>query len=251
MKVKVIHNGIQTDMPNSQVEGNRWLVTFNDMITLLMVFFVLLFSMGSMDVKRFKHFQNALQSTMGVLHEGHHAPVGIIVDERLNETPGAKPISQPPTNTDGNNRLEDAEGLEAEYTSKGIHLTLDDRLLFPSGSAQLTADGEQLIKKVARVIKPLKRTIRVEGHTDNNPIATTIFPSNWELSTARAVSVVKFLIDEGGIAPEYLSAAGYGDSRPRVPNESEFNRSKNRRVEIILGRVAEPENINGGNPHVE
>ena len=98
--------------------------------------------------------------------------------------------------------------------------------------------------RVARIIKPLKRTIRVEGHTDNRPIATSDYPSNWELSTARAVSVVKYLIHSAGIAPKCLAAAGYGDSRPRAPNDTERDMSKNRRVEIILGDYAEFPGIN-------
>ncbi len=227
---------------SSPDDGLRWLTTFNDMITLLMVFFVLLFSMGSMDVKRFKHFQNALQSAMGVLNEGRHAPVGVIVEEPANANPDNKRTSESPTTESSNARLDNSEGLEAEHTPKGIHLTLDDRLLFASGSAQLTAGGAALMEKVARIIKPLNRTIRVEGHTDNRPIATADFPSNWELSTARAVVVVKYLTDKTGIAPQYLAAAGYGDSKPRAPNDSEENMSKNRRVEIILGQVAEFKN---------
>lgn len=226
------------------MEENRWLTTFNDMITLMMVFFVLLFSMGSLDVNRFKHFQNALQSAMGLLNAGRHAPVGIIVDPPSN--PGQESAAgegNPPSGT-GPALDVDTHGLEAVYTPDGIHLTLDDKLLFGIGSARLTAGGEALLERVARIIKPLKRTIRVEGHTDNRPIATTDYPSNWELSTARAISVVKYLIHAAGIAPQYLAAAGYGDSRPRAPKDTERDRSKNRRVEIILGDYAEFPGIN-------
>lgn len=223
--------------------GHRWLTTFNDMITLLMVFFVLLFSMGSLDVNRFKHFQNALQSAMGLLNAGRHAPVGVITDQ--------PPVTAQQTAAEGEDasygsgQYEDIDtrGLEAVYTPDGIHLTLDDNLLFATGSARLKPGGEVLLRRVARIINPLRRRIRVEGHTDNRPIATTGYPSNWELSTARAVSVVKYLIHEAGIPPRYLAAAGYGDSRPRAPNDTERNMTKNRRVEIILGDNAEfPDN---------
>ena len=94
--------------------------------------------------------------------------------------------------------------------------------------------------KVSSIIRRFNRNIRVEGHTDNRPIATGRYPSNWELSTARATQVVKYLIDPGGIVPSRLSAAGYGDSKPRVDNDTVENRSKNRRVEIILGPVITP-----------
>ncbi len=247
MGKKLIHSSLQRTIRNSQMDRYRWLTTFNDMITLLMVFFVMLFSMGSMDVKRFAHFQNALQSAMGVLNPGRHTPVGIIAGEPADamQTTGANPES---TTLESNKaQLDNTKGLDAEYTPKGIHLTLDDKLLFASGSAKLTAGGAVLLEKVARIIKPLNRTIRVEGHTDNRPIATTVFPSNWELSTARAISVVKYMIDAAGIAPDLLAAAGYGDSKPRAPNDSKINMSKNRRVEIIIGQAVQ----NGGKQYVE
>lgn len=224
------------------VDGSRWLVTFNDMMTLLMVFFVLLFSMGSLDVMRFKHFQNALQSAMGVLKEGQHAPVGIITDETV--FPGQIEFRDTASdmNETARGQLDNTRGLEAEYTVKGIHLTLDDKLLFASGSAELKTGGAALLDKVAGVIKPLQRIIRVEGHTDSRPIANASFSSNWELSTARAISVVKYLINQGGIAPSLLAAAGYGDCKPRAPNDTLLNMAKNRRVEIILGRAADTVN---------
>jgi chemotaxis protein MotB len=227
-------------------DSSRWLTTFNDMITLLMVFFVLLFSMGSLDVERFKHFQNALQSAMGLLDAGLHAPVGIVTDPP--SFPGQEADAGQGAWSSGSDPAPaiDTRGLEAVYTPDGIHLTLDDKLLFGSGSARLTTGGEALLDRVARIIKPLKRTIRVEGHTDNRPIATSVYPSNWELSTARAVSVVKYLIQSAGIQPQYLAAAGYGESKPRAPNDSERNMSKNRRVEIILGDFAEFPDVEQG-----
>lgn len=229
------HKYAQVPDDGTRLDGQCWLTTFNDMITLLMVFFVLLFSMGRMDVKRFKHFQNALQSAMGVLNEGRHDSVGIITHRTGDASHAPEGNKESSTVKNGDVPTDNAQGLEAEYTPKGIHLTLDDRLLFASGSARLTMGGGALLNKVARIIKPLNRTIRVEGHTDNMPIATGAFPSNWDLSAARAVNVVKYLIDEAGIAPHLLSAAGYGDSKPRAPNDSETNRSRNRRVEILLG----------------
>lgn len=216
------------------------MTTFNDLTTLLMVFFVLLFSMGSLDVKRFKHFQNALQSAMGILDEGRHAPVGIISEQTVLPVQSENDPTAKRDGVSSGSDLDETYGIEAQYTAKGIHLTLDDQLLFDSGSDRLKPGGADLLSKVARIIKPLQRMVRVEGHTDNRPIATPQFPGNWELSTARAISVVKYLIDPGGIAPQYLSAAGYGDSRPRAANDTEINMAKNRRVEIILERKADP-----------
>lgn len=215
----------------------RWLTTFNDMITLLMVFFVFIYAMSSPDAKHFEKLQNGLQSAMGVLHPGQHAPIGIISEEDKNIVPSAKTDEFSEEGGDDINQLESTQGLEAEYTKKGIHLTLDDNLLFDSGAARLTVQGHTLLDKVASIIGPLGRNIRVEGHTDNIPIFTHRYPSNWELSTARAISVVKYL-QRRGIPAHYLSAAGYGASKPRGANDSESNRSQNRRVEIILQQKA-------------
>jgi chemotaxis protein MotB len=216
-----------------------WLTTFNDMVTLLMVFFVLLFAMGSLDARRFKNFQNALQSAMGVLHEGQHAPVGLISESTKTVAPSTETSQAPADSNAVLEQIQQTQGLEAKYTPHGIQVTLNDSLLFRSGSATLTADGENLLQRVSRIIKPIGRRIRVEGHSDNVPIATVRYPSNWELSTARAVNVVKYFIDQGRIDPRLLSAVGYADVKPRVSNDSEAQRAKNRRVEIILGQVNE------------
>lgn len=226
---------IRNDPIQTRLTG--WLTTFNDLITLLMVFFVLLFSMGTMDVKRFKNFQNELQSAMGVMYEGRNAPGGLIGNEQWY----VEDKKEAPAESDGQSEdfkaLAGNQGLEAEYSRKGIQLTLNDDLLFRSGSARITDSGSELLETISAVIKPLNRPVRIEGHTDDRPIATPRYPSNWELSTARAVNVVKYFAQNGGIPANHLSAAGYGSSKPRVPNDSAGNRGKNRRVEIILGQV--------------
>jgi chemotaxis protein MotB len=219
--------------------GTKWLTTFNDLITLLMVFFVMLFAMGNMDVNRFHHFQNALQSAVGILNPGEHAPIGIPAVNSDNA-----PVDSATGNTSSDaseklRQLDDTQGLEAEYTKRGIQLILNDELLFASGSSRLTRQGVALLNKVVRIIAPLNRLVRVEGHTDNRPISTARYPSNWELSTARAVQVVKYLQKTGDIPAGNLSAAGYGASKPREPNDSEVGRSRNRRVEIILQQKAQ------------
>ncbi len=219
--------------------GTKWLTTFNDLITLLMVFFVMLFAMGNMDVHRFQHFQNALQSAVGVLNPGEHAPIGIPAENSDNA-----PVDSATGNTSSDaseelRQLDDTQGLEAEYTNRGIQLILNDELLFASGSSRLTRQGVALLDKVVRIIAPLNRLVRVEGHTDNRPISTERYPSNWELSTARAVQVVKYLQKTGDIPARNLSAAGYGASKPRESNDSEIRRSRNRRVEIILQQKAQ------------
>ncbi len=224
-------------------DTSKWLTTFNDLMTLLMVFFVMLFAMGNLDVTRFHKFQNALQSAVGVLNPGQNAPIGIISEDQ-NAPSQISPAEQHTADQSTDiSALENTRGLEAEYTKRGIQLTLNDELLFTSGSARLTSQGNALLDRVARIIGPLNRLVRVEGHTDNVPISTNRYPSNWELSTSRAVQVVKYLHVYGGIPAQHLSAAGYGASKPRESNDLEMGRSKNRRVEIILKKEAQSQSV--------
>jgi len=123
-----------------------------------------------------------------------------------------------------------------ELANRGLIITMANDILFDSGKAKLKKDAHSVLKKVAAVIKETvpDRNIGVEGHTDNVPIAHSGWKSNWELSTARATSVVHYLIDECGIKPQRLSAIGYGEYRPVDPNDTKSGRAKNRRVEIII-----------------
>ena len=139
------------------------------------------------------------------------------------------------------------EGMKKEIEQGSIQITqlqgklsvsLVDQILFRSGQSKLNEQGEQVLKRVADILKNVSgKQIRIEGHTDNVPISEAlkkIFPSNWELSTARATTVVRYLEDMGGISPQLLIAAGYGQTRPIADNGTAEGRAKNRRIEIAL-----------------
>ncbi|MBI2118230.1 MAG: OmpA family protein [Elusimicrobia bacterium] len=119
-----------------------------------------------------------------------------------------------------------------------LSVSLVDKIVFDSGEAEINEGGKQVLKKVANILKKVKdKQIRIEGHTDNIPIGGSLkekFPSNWELSTARATTVARYLQDAGGVSPEYLYAAGYGPYHPVADNATAEGRSKNRRIEIAL-----------------
>ncbi|MCX7771142.1 MAG: OmpA family protein [Proteobacteria bacterium] len=129
---------------------------------------------------------------------------------------------------------------EIEVTQLRDKLTLQmvEKILFDSGSAEIKGSGKKIIDRVAEILKNVKdKQIRIEGHTDNVPIGPKIskkFPTNWELSTARATTVVRYLIERGGINPKILSAVGYADNMPVASNDTEEGRAKNRRIEIVL-----------------
>lgn len=129
---------------------------------------------------------------------------------------------------------------ETEVTLLRDKLTLQmvEKILFDSGSAEIKGSGKKVLERVAEILKKVTdRQIRIEGHTDNKPIGAKIakkFPTNWELSTARATNVVRYLKEKGGIDPRYLSAAGYAEYKPVDTNDTEEGRAKNRRIEIVL-----------------
>lgn len=132
---------------------------------------------------------------------------------------------------------------EIEVTQLRDKLTLQmvEKILFDSGSAEIKGTGKKIIDRVAEILKNVTdKQIRIEGHTDNIPIGPKIakkFPTNWELSTARATTVVRYLIEKGGINPKILSAVGYADNMPVASNDTEEGRAKNRRIEIVLSPI--------------
>ena len=238
------HRGARQS-PENSASSAGWLTTFNDLVTLLMVFFVLLFTMGSMDNGLMRQFQNALQSGLGILEAGSKVSVAV-------QQPEA-PIPQQGRLTQAINRMaapgEIAEtdsfdqamvefaaqpGIHVNYSKDGVHILFEDGLFFNFGKADIDPSGFAYLDKMTALIQKTPYAVRVEGHTDNVPIHTQRYPSNWELSIARAVSVVKYFVDVGKINPQRLSAVGYGESMPLVPNDGPAGRAKNRRVEIVL-----------------
>jgi chemotaxis protein MotB len=234
----------------SGINTAGWLTTFNDLVTLLMVFFVLLFTMGSVNTKMLTDFQYALQSGLGILGAGSKASITVMKTqpnpEETQVLTQAEGEVEPEDEKDATAAMDEAlkafitaPGINVRYSNQGAHITFEDFLLFDFGKADINPGGLAVLKKLAKLIQKIPYPVRVEGHTDNVPIHTARFPSNWELSIARAVRVVKYFADAGNINPQRLSAVGYGETRPLVPNNSPANRTKNRRVEIVLATEGE------------
>ena len=131
-------------------------------------------------------------------------------------------------------RLSQEKDMTLAYSPKGLVMRLSNPALFDVAVATLSPQAIPLLKKVGEIIARTSVDVRIEGHTDDLPIKTTQFPSNWELSTARAVNVLRYFIETGGIANQRLSAVGFGEFQPVVPNDSLTHRAQNRRVEIIF-----------------
>jgi chemotaxis protein MotB len=230
---------------NLEKEGSKssgWLTTFNDLVTLLMVFFVLLFTMSTVDTRKMQDFQYALQSGLGILETGNKVSISVIKTEGEQNKQGS---SQPGGElVDQIRQLAEADlDIQVTHTHQGTRLSFEDQVLFNFGRATINPAGFVFLDKIADVLDKIQYAVRVEGHTDNVPIQTRRFPSNWELSVARAVSVVKYFAEVSNIDPQRLSAVGYGESRPVAANDTLPNRAKNRRVEILLLTEGIEENV--------
>ncbi len=228
-----------------QAKGDaEWLCTFNDLMTLLMVFFVLLFSMSSITDPRFKNLQTALQSGLGILQAGDQADVAVSQPYQVNGDDISVQNRDDTSNAKAQTLKEIAETIVQKMRESGNvspvsageqgEIRLESGILFEIGEARIGSRGHPVLNAIAEELRKHPYHIRVEGHTDDVPIQTLQYPTNWELSAQRAVNVVKYLIAGGGILPERFSAVGYGASKPCAPNLTTEGREKNRRVDIIL-----------------
>lgn len=254
---------IGDDGPVDDGEGEPWMTSYLDVMTLLFAFFVMLMSMSEIRTEQVPIVTVAqaqgspagaetvtiTQSGTGI--ESGIAPGGIGVLPEYNAVlPGQSGQSVPDATDTGTEMPDDnyeaqfgelenslnslaLQGVDATPGREGLTLRIADNLLFASGQAELMYEGMILISQLTQVLEDFDGEISVEGHTDNVPINTARFPSNWELSSARAISVLKFL-EQDGIAANRMRAIGYADTRPLQNNESLQNRAANRRVELIL-----------------
>ncbi len=221
---------------NSEDKGGKWLLTFNDMVTLLLTFLILVLSISETDKAKLAEVSYAISAIFD-MPKLKREDVNVF-------TPFVIPIRKKAIIFENKKRelarrINKAVGgpegiIDARVVKEGVSVTIGEKLLFETGMAEIEKRNNPALKILYPILKKTVCQIRIEGHTDNVPISNEQFSSNWELSTARAVNVVKYFISEGGILPERLSAAGYADSKPLFPNVSDHNRDINRRVEVIL-----------------
>ncbi|MGD9974682.1 MAG: flagellar motor protein MotB [Desulfatirhabdiaceae bacterium] len=210
-----------------------WLTTFNDLITLLMVFFVLLFAMSEMNGQKSGQFLQSAQSALGVLKEGKRLGIAGPAKTNSPETRNAS-TRKPDAETSPEKKIFNHPDVSIVQSAQKLYITIADRILFQIGSPELNSDGYPVLDRIATMLQKMPGHICIEGHTDNTPIQNTRFLSNWELSVARAVHVLKYFLDCHKMDPGRFSVAGYGESRPVNSNDSPELREKNRRVSIIV-----------------
>jgi chemotaxis protein MotB len=225
--------------------GERWLLTYADLITLLLAFFVILFAMSSTDKHKFDEVSTTLRSAFHVTSGGsnHVMPPGsdkILPTNGNSILPEMKALDA--LGQQLKERIVQEHGSEAEQkvstvlSQRGLVITLANSAFFNPGDAVLRPEARSILKTIAWTLLHANRDILIEGHSDNTPIRNPMYPSNWELSTARSTQVVRTLIQDFAIKPTRLSAAGYGEYYPVAPNNNEYNRAKNRRVDIVILR---------------
>ncbi len=219
----------------------RWLVSYADFITLLFAFFVVMYSVSSVNEGKYRTVSESIKAALN--------PVVSSPASKLAFTIGtAKPTTvQSPTDAKEPvirrlraimKSLKESTGLELvemiEHASGDLIITVPDNVMFNSGEAVLRPEALPFLKALSEALIELNRQIRIEGHTDNVPIRTAQFPSNWELSAIRAVMAVRVMTELYGVPASHLSAVGRADSLPRADNLTPENRAKNRRVEIVV-----------------
>ncbi|RAK08905.1 chemotaxis protein MotB [Halanaerobium saccharolyticum] len=215
-----------------------WMTTFGDMMTLLLVFFVLLYSFSSMDVVKFQGFISALQSQLGILDSGKtitenpNIDAGTLGQDYAQAPQNIQQIMRELNNYIERNNLGDR--VNVENKRKGLVVSLTGEILYEQGRAEIREQGIDVLAMISDILIDIPNDIMIEGHTDDVPIRTNEFPSNWELSTARAVNVIKFLIEERNFEPARLSAAGYSEYRPVADNDNAEGRAENRRIEVVV-----------------
>jgi chemotaxis protein MotB len=233
---------------------DRWLVSYADFVTLLFAFFVVMYSISAVNEEKYKAFSSSLETAfneknrqlkeISAIQAAAQANAAISAAEPnpvleevatgfdlANEKKQLALVSDLLTESLG--PLVDKNLVSIKKKDYWIELELNSELLFLSGDAELATGAKPLLQKIAKEFKTLPNAINVEGHTDTNPISTPEFPSNWELSSARATRVVQEFIKEG-IDPVRLSAIGYGQYHPVADNGTEEGRFKNRRVVVLL-----------------
>ena len=226
-----------------------WVMTFADLVTLLMVFFILLFAMGSIEEEKWKQMKSSLKDALGqenIPEAGIREGLDVIKEKVLDETTihavdevgamVAKEVEEIASEVEEfvfKNKL--AGKGEVSSDERGAIITLSDTVMFPPGKSRMTYTGDEIIKQVFDILKQFSYQVKIEGHTDNVPMNTAQYPSNWELSAARAAEVARKLV-KAGFNPTNLSIEAFAQYRPKVPNDSRQGRATNRRIEIVYQR---------------
>lgn len=223
---------------HEEENGEAWLLPYSDLMTLLLAVFIVLFAVSQIDVEKAKQMTEEFSEKM--MTQSYNESER---DGRENPADESKQNAK--------NELQEMEALKAELDEKlknenltasvttgidhrGLVISLSNAILFDPGSAEIKKDYEGTLLEIAEMISVMNNLIRIEGHTDNIPMNSALYPSNWDLSVARAANVVRLITKKSNASPEKLIAVGYGEYRPIADNSTAEGRAKNRRIDIIV-----------------
>lgn len=215
---------------NEPAGQERWLLTYSDLITLLLGLFVILYAMSKIDTKKYTQWVAAFGGVFGSSQVDMKQGIGDKgLVEGMNEQIRVRQMIKEALDLNGKN-----DAISVSMDERGVTIHIQEELLFPSGGADLKNSSLVTLDSLARVFKRLPNDIRIEGHTDNIPINTPRFPSNWHLSVNRAMSTGYYLIEQHRMNPDKIAVVGYGAQRPLGSNDTERGRGLNRRVDIVI-----------------
>lgn len=211
-------------------DSDRYLITYADLITLLLGLFIILYAMSNIDLKKYEKVISAMGSVFGTKDVIAGNEFSIMANAE-----SIKPVRSLKNEIEIAVQKSGAENLVMlQENERGITIHVLEELLFSSGRAEMTEASKRVLGELSVILKTLENDIRVEGHTDNIPIGTSHLPSNWHLSVARALNTAYFLIEQGSLNPDKVSIVGYSEYRPLASNDSPEGRAKNRRVDIVI-----------------
>lgn len=212
----------------------RWLLTYADMITLMLALFIILFSISTINKVKLQRLVRDLGGGFNSQDAINNPPNGMTVSATKDQL---QAMQQQLQSYISSNQLSQKVQTKIQREGKKRELVislLSDKQLYDSGKADLKPETKRILNEVYKQLKGRSNEVRVEGNTDNVPISNDQFPSNWELSAARATGVARYLVEDDGLAPRRISALGYGEYRPRVANDTDAHRAENRRVDVVI-----------------
>lgn len=217
---------------DEELTAPLWMVTFSDLVTLLLTFFVLIVSMSTLEVQKFQEALSYFQGSTSILRQNAVVTAPQIPQRNEQSREQAKRYEEVLKYIEEAN-LQDK--VHINFTQHGLHVMITDSVMFRSGEAKLIESSRTVLSLISRIVGRETKSVVVEGHTDDRPITTEMFPSNWELSAARAASVIRFLVSQlNGLPPERYKGVAYGEHSPIDTNDTPEGRARNRRVEILF-----------------
>ncbi|MGE3507424.1 MAG: OmpA family protein [Vicinamibacterales bacterium] len=219
---------------------DRWIISYADFVTLLFAFFTTLYAASTVDVAKLSTVAQGLQTAFDAPAIPTTSVDGVVGGTGREVLDGGRAVVDSQiayVRTQVETELAEAVQagqVEINRDRRGLIISIPETGAFPVGSADLSPALEAVMARLAQALERLPNAVRIEGHTDNVPIRTARFASNWDLSAARAISVVDVLLSRAAVSPSRISVAGYGEHRPRVSNTTPGGRSRNRRVDIVV-----------------